>query len=112
MVRYKIVFAYDGSKFCGFQRQVNLRTVQGEIEKSISEIVGSSVNINGAGRTDAGVHAYGQVASFDVPYKIFFLKRKLNKNLVDIKIRNVKIVSTDFHARYSAIGKKYVYKIK
>lgn len=110
MVRYKIVFSYDGSKFCGFQRQKNVRSVQGTIEDVLTIIMGTKIVIKGAGRTDAGVHALAQVATFDAP-KTKSLKSKMNHLLNDVYIKNVKIVDDSFHARFSAKGKIYLYKI-
>ena len=111
MSRIFIEFSYDGSKFHGFQRQNNLRSVQKEIEETLESIFNTKIEIKGAGRTDAKVHALGQTATFDIPHKINNLKQELNKRLKDIKIITCKEVPEDFHARFSAIGKKYVYKI-
>lgn len=111
-MRLFIKIKYDGSKFCGFQRQKNVRTVQKEIEEVLSHYYNIDIKIKGAGRTDAGVHALGQTATFDVPYFKRNLKKYLNKNLNNIKVRKIKIVSDDFHARFSAKGKVYFYKIK
>lgn len=111
-MRLLIIFSYDGSKFCGFQRQKDKRSVQKDIEDALSKIYLCDILIKGAGRTDSKVHAIGQTASFDVPYIYKGLKRILNKNLMDIKIRKIKKVSDDFHARFNAKGKVYFYKIK
>lgn len=111
-MRIKLVFSYDGSKFKGFQRQSDKKTVQGELEKALSKIYQDKIEIKGAGRTDAGVHAIGQCAHFDAIEDIPNLKEKLNSLLnPDIVIKNVKKVSFNFHARYSVIKKEYVYKI-
>ncbi|HLQ40160.1 MAG TPA: tRNA pseudouridine synthase A, partial [Tetragenococcus sp.] len=69
MVRYKAIIAYDGTNFSGYQHQINGRTVQDEIEKTLSRISNQPIAINGSGRTDAGVHALGQVIDFSLPYK-------------------------------------------
>ena len=66
MTRYKVTIEYDGKKFCGWQNQKNLLTVQGTIEKSLYKFCGKKISIFGAGRTDTGVHASGQVAHFDL----------------------------------------------
>jgi tRNA pseudouridine38-40 synthase len=105
-------FRYDGSLFSGFQRQNKDRSVQKDIEDVLTSIYGEKIVIKGAGRTDAGVHALGQTATFDVPYYIEQLKDILNEQLSDIVIKRLKVVDEDFHARFSAIGKIYLYKIK
>lgn len=111
-MRIKLVFSYDGSRFNGFQRQKNCRSVQGEIEHALSDIYNDKVEIKGAGRTDAGVHAMGQCAHFDAIEDINNLKDILNKKLnPDIVIKSVSKVSYNFHARHSVVKKEYVYKI-
>ncbi len=111
-MRIKLIFSYDGSKFNGFQRQKNSRTVQGDIEKALSTIYNDKIEIKGAGRTDAGVHAIGQCAHFDAIDDIPKLKDRLNGLLnPDIVIKKVSKESFNFHARFSAIKKEYVYKI-
>jgi len=115
MTRYQIVLAYDGSKFSGSQRQTaKSRTVQGEFEKSLRKLgwVGNSVIL--AGRTDTGVHAAGQVASFDIEWRhpLEELVTALNANLpLDIAARSAKVVPADFHPRFDAISRRYQYKI-
>ena len=112
---YLIKMAYDGSKFYGFQRQKGHKSVQEEIEKALTDInKQQSVYIKGAGRTDRGVHAYMQCASFKLDVKITIqgLKRALNSRLQPyIYIREVKEVGENFHARFNVLSKKYVYKI-
>ncbi|MGL5915162.1 MAG: tRNA pseudouridine synthase A, partial [Culicoidibacterales bacterium] len=116
--RLKCVVTYDGSAFSGYQKQPNERTIQGEIERVISKIVKQPVIIHASGRTDAGVHARGQVFHFDscveIPAERWI--RAINKLLPpDIYIRKVEVVSTDdyqFHARFSARGKEYRYRLK
>ena len=112
IMRLFIIFSYDGSKFNGFQRQKNVLSLQGSIEGALKEIYGTDIEIKGSGRTDAGVHAIGQTATFDVPYYINNLKRILNLSLTNITIKKVKIVDADFHARFSIKKKIYLYKIK
>jgi tRNA pseudouridine38-40 synthase len=110
----KMIIAYDGSQFFGWQRQNKHRNVQGEIEKALKKILKQVIEIDGAGRTDAGVHALGQVATFGavVPMPLDNLKRALNNELpIDIVVKALSFESNDFHARYSAIGKTYVYKV-
>lgn len=110
-MRYLMRFSYDGSKFYGFQRQSKVRTVQKELETALSEVLKQDIKIKGAGRTDKGVHAQNQTAHFDVDCNIINLKKELNSKIKDIKIKSIKKVSLDFHARYSVKEKKYSYKI-
>lgn len=111
-MRVKLVFSYDGSKFNGFQRQNNVRSVQKEVENALSNVLEEEIQIKGAGRTDSGVHAFGQCAHFDTEKSIKDLKPNLNHILMpDIVIKNVKIVPDVFHARLHARKKEYVYKI-
>lgn len=111
-MRYKAVVAYDGSYFHGFQRQLNLISVQEQIEKVLSEITKEEIKIHGAGRTDAGVHAYGQVISFKTTRTIPAenLKKVMNKKLYPhIYIKNIEITDDAFHPRIDAIKKEYRY---
>lgn len=114
-MRYFITFSYDGSKYKGYQKQVDDRTIQGEIEQVLKQInSGVDVCIHASGRTDAGVHALNQRAHFDMEKKIDVLKLKASMNSLlpdDIYIKNVDVVSNDFHARYNVKAKEYVYKI-
>lgn len=112
--RIKLVIEYDGSYFHGWQIQKNLISVQGEIEKAIFRITGEKVSVTGSGRTDAGVHAYGQVAHFDTRSKIPAEKfaEVLNTALPpSVAVVSSAEVSPDFHARFSAIKKTYKYKV-
>lgn len=112
--RLKITIEYDGGDFHGWQRQPNLRTVQGEITQVLTRLAGKEVLIEGSGRTDGGVHAMGQVATFDWdgPVPTNRLKRVLNHHLPqDIFIKSLEEVDCDFHARFSAVGKCYTYKL-
>lgn len=111
-MRVKIVFSYDGSRFNGFQRQKDARSVQGEIEKALYKIYKQEILIRGAGRTDAKVHACGQCAHFDIDGSLKGLKEKLNEALMpDIVIKSLKKVPNNFHARMSVLKKEYIYKI-
>ena len=115
-MRYFMTFAYDGSKYRGYQKQSNEKTVQGEIEKALKTINGDKpIDIHASGRTDAGVHAYNQKAHFDMEDKNITenqIKDGLNSLLPnDIYIKNIEIVDNDFHARYNAKAKEYIYKI-
>jgi tRNA pseudouridine38-40 synthase len=115
VTRYKMVVAYDGTDYAGFQVQKNGRTVQGEIEKALQTMSkGEFIRIHGAGRTDAGVHAKGQVIHFDYPGEIAAegMQKALNA-LTDkeIAIVDAEVVDESFHARFLAKGKKYQYRI-
>ena len=115
MPRYKIIIEYDGTIYSGWQKQKNAITVQDQIESSLKNLTKKNMKIMGSGRTDAGVHALGQVAHFDLeesfdPFKIqmalnFFLK------FDDISILDCEEVLEDFHARFSAKQRIYQYKI-
>lgn len=110
----KAVVEYDGSDFYGFQRQPSRTTVQGELERSLSDIFCEETRLVGAGRTDAGVHATGQVISFKMPDR-FPLDRVIpavNGKLVSgIKIKSVEAAEDGFHARYSAKARVYTYVV-
>ena len=110
-MKYMMVISYDGSKFHGFQRQKDVRNVQGYIEKVLSEILNEDIVVKGAGRTDRGVHAKYQVVHFETNNKINNFKKLLNKQLVDLKVKKIKKVSNDFHARHSVKNKIYLYKL-
>jgi tRNA pseudouridine38-40 synthase len=105
---------YDGTAFCGFQRQPSVRTVAGSLEGAFAEIFGERVAVTGAGRTDAGVHASGQVISVRLPrpFPIERLPLALNAILPnDVSIREAAPVAADFSARFSARSRTYVYAI-
>ncbi len=111
---YKLLLQYDGTDFHGWQIQDGLRTVQGELASALALIEGRSVNVHGSGRTDAGVHAEGQVASVEIQREITpeKLRSAINGNVgKDVRVLEVEPASPDFHARYSALGKTYVYRI-
>lgn len=113
-MNYKLLLQYDGTEFHGWQIQGDLRTVQGELTQALSLIDGRSVNVHGSGRTDAGVHAEGQVASVEIQREISTekLRAAINANIGrDVRVLAVEIVADDFHARYSAVEKTYVYRI-
>ena len=112
---YKITISYDGTSLHGWQVQKNARTVQGDIENALEKIFNQKINLIGAGRTDSGVHALGQVANFKVSTSMTSdeLKNALNGNLGrDIFIINCNKVSIDFHSRFSAVNREYIYKIQ
>ena len=114
-MRYLITFAYDGSKYSGYQKQPNCNTVQGEIEKALKKINSNRVvPIHASGRTDAGVHAMNQKAHFDLNKEIETSKLKDSINDLipnDIYVKSVEVVKDDFHARFNVKAKEYVYKI-
>lgn len=113
-MNYLITIAYDGSKFFGFQRLNEEKSVQKVLEDALSKINKQSVVVKGAGRTDRGVHANGQRVSFklDIDISEEGLKRALNSLVKpDIYVKEVKQVSDDVHARFSVKRKKYIYKI-
>ncbi len=112
--RIKLLVAYNGTRYHGWQVQPRTATVQGALETCLSRITNSTVRLHGAGRTDAGVHALAQVAHFDTTSGIdaSSLVRGLNGLLSgDIAVRRAVDVSPDFHSRYDAAGKTYVYQI-
>lgn len=110
-----MTFSYDGSKYSGYQKQPKRKTVQGEIEKALTKINSNNeVLIHASGRTDAGVHALNQKAHFDLDkeLELVTLQNSLNKLLPgDIYVKNIEIVSNDFHARFNVKAKEYIYKI-
>jgi tRNA pseudouridine38-40 synthase len=110
----KLVLEYDGFGYCGWQVQGGVPTIQGVLEAALANLLGRRIRIHGAGRTDAKVHALGQVASFRCPslLPLLALQRGLNSLLPpDVVVREVQDVASDFHARFSALGKVYVYRI-
>ncbi len=115
MRTYKLTISYDGSRYQGWQRQATTdNTIQFVLEYSIGKMVGYRVEIAGSGRTDAGVHARGQVASVRLSklYDVDEMREALNRYLPeDIRIIDVELVRNGFHARKSAKGKKYEYYI-
>ena len=116
-MRYLAVVSYRGTAFCGWQKQTiaKLPSVEVTIEEVISRILNKETKIYGSGRTDAGVHALGQTFHFDVDRELDLYKftHSLNGLLPeDIRIQSIKPVSDDFHARFNAKGKTYIYKIR
>ncbi|MFY9618265.1 MAG: tRNA pseudouridine(38-40) synthase TruA [Pyrinomonadaceae bacterium] len=113
-MNFKLLLQYDGTDFHGWQIQENLRTVQGELTRVLSLLDGREVVVHGSGRTDAGVHAEGQVASVQLQREIApdKLRTAINGNLPpDVRVLFVSPAPEDFHARYSARGKTYTYRI-
>lgn len=113
--RLKLIVAYDGRPFAGWQSQANRNAVQDHLEKSFARVIGTKVRVHGAGRTDAGVHALAQCAHADVPETKMLSDQwvaALNSNLPPmIRVLRCAIVTSDFHARFSAKGKAYRYRI-
>lgn len=113
-MNFKLTIQYDGTDFHGWQIQDRLRTVQGELTNALSSIDGREVTVHGSGRTDAGVHAEGQVASVILQREISSdkLRTAINGNVgKDVRVLNAEEVGDDFHARYSAVQKTYVYRV-
>jgi tRNA pseudouridine38-40 synthase len=125
MARYQLTLTYDGAKFSGSQRQAKSagltsitvsrpRTVQGELEKALQKLGWSGRSVMLAGRTDTGVHATGQVAAFDLDWahKIEQLQKALNAGLpLDIVVRDIHETYADFHPRFDAASRRYVYRL-
>lgn len=114
-MRYRLTIEYDGGPFSGWQRQENGPSVQGALEDAIFKLSGETVTVHGAGRTDAGVHAFGQVAHFDLekefaPDKV---RDALNYHLkpASVAVLDAAIVDAEFHARFSAKARHYLYRI-
>lgn len=113
-MNYVITISYDGSKFFGFQRLNENLSVQKTLEEALTKINKQSVEIKGAGRTDRGVHAYGQCVSFKLNINITEegLRYALNSLIKPyIYVKEVKVIDENFHARFSVVKKKYIYKI-
>jgi tRNA pseudouridine38-40 synthase len=111
---FKVVLCYDGTDFAGWQRQSNARSVQADLEDALAPIEGRAVTVAGAGRTDSGVHALGQVASFRLtnPIGARELHQALNATLPeDVRVLNVEEAPSGFNARFSALSKVYRYRI-
>ena len=114
MRNLKITLAYDGTGFCGWQVQPGRQTIQGLLEAALAEIEGAAVKVHGSGRTDAGVHALAQVASFHLanPIPAENLREAMNRLLPEaVRVLRVEEAAADFHARYSARAKTYEYRI-
>lgn len=115
MPRFKLTLEYEGTPFCGWQRQDGLPTVQAALEGAFEDFLGEPIPVWGSGRTDAGVHATGQVAHVDIskPYTPFAIQGAINKRLrlLPISLLKVEEVSLDFHARFSARTRAYEYRI-
>jgi tRNA pseudouridine38-40 synthase len=115
MPRYKLIIEYDGAPFCGWQLQQSLPSVQGALEAAVQATCGVPTRVHGSGRTDAGVHATGQVAHCDIekPFRPDRLRDALNAHLRPhpIAVLDAEIVADDFEARFSARKRHYRYRI-
>ena len=114
MKRYKITVSYLGTNYCGWQTQKNGTSVQSVLENAFSKLFGAKTAVTGSGRTDAGVHALGQVAHFDAETSIPAEKIPFAINTMlpeDVRVLSCEEVSPDFHARFQAKEKTYVYKL-
>jgi tRNA pseudouridine38-40 synthase len=115
MPRYKLTIEYDGQGFLGWQAQPNGQTVQNVLENAIAHLHGEPLVLQAAGRTDTGVHALGQVAHFDAPkeWDPFVLCNAINGNVRPhaVSVISAERVTEDFQARFSAIGRRYLYRI-
>lgn len=114
MKHFKLTLAYDGTAYGGWQLQPNAVTIQQLLETAIAKLAGKPIRVHGSGRTDAGVHARGQVVScgFATSLPNSTLQRALNANLPpDIRVTRVQHADPKFHARFSAVGKEYRYQI-
>lgn len=114
MARYKLILSYEGTGFAGSQRQSRRRTVQSELEKALRALGWTGRSVILAGRTDAGVHAIGQVAAFDMDWKHGedALRQALNANLPgDMAVLALELAPRDFHPRFDAASRRYRYRI-
>ncbi len=115
MLRYALLIEYDGGPFAGWQRQSRQTTVQGVLEAALARLEPEGPQVAGAGRTDAGVHALGQVATVDLPrdWTPFRLSEALNHHLRPhpVAVLSVARVAEDFHARFSAVERRYVFRL-
>ncbi len=112
--RIKLVVAYDGTNYCGFQVQSNRPTIEGELNKVLSELFGEEIRVIGASRTDSGVHAYCNVAVFDTSARmpaekmVYAINQRLPE---DIRVQSSEEVASDFHPRHTDSRKTYEYRI-
>ena len=114
MINIKLTIEYEGTRYYGWQKQKNLLSVQGILEEKITQITQEKITLNGSGRTDAGVHALGQVANFKTNSSIPWMELPLILNRMlplDIRIKKAEMVDVNFHARHSAISKIYHYYV-
>jgi tRNA pseudouridine38-40 synthase len=115
MPRYRLVLEYDGRRYHGYQAQDGLPTVQGAVERAIQAFCGEAVRLQAAGRTDAGVHATGQVIHVDLAkaWSAAVVRDALNAHLRGeaVVVLDAELMQTPFHARFDAVGRRYFYRI-
>jgi tRNA pseudouridine38-40 synthase len=114
LFNYKVEISYDGTNFYGFQRQINQRSIQEELETKLSILCNEKIEIVGSGRTDRYVHALQQVFNFKVSHELnlYHFKHAINISLAnDIHVNDIYLINNDFHARYDATQKHYQYRI-
>jgi tRNA pseudouridine38-40 synthase len=114
MRNLSMVVEYDGTRFFGWQYQPSKRTVQGELQSALKKIVGDNVKLTGAGRTDQGVHALGQVANFHTASQLPLLSIKKGVNASigdDVRVKDITVAPDDFNSRYAAKAKVYHYHL-
>jgi tRNA pseudouridine38-40 synthase len=116
MISFKVLLEYDGTRYSGWQEQTNARTVMGEMRKAAVQILGPRIEMQGAGRTDAGVHALGQVmhikAASQIKHSPDVIRQRMNDLLpADIAVLDIEPVPHRFHARHDAQSRVYVYQI-
>ena len=112
MHNYRMTIEYFGKHFSGWQIQPNVPTIQGAVQEAIKKVTGREINLIGSGRTDAGVHALGQVANFRIEKELDLFKFKHSLNSVlpkDIVVKDVSLASEDFHSRFNAVKRSYLY---
>ena len=114
MSRYKLTIEYDGTDFFGWQIQPDARTVEGDLEKAIQQVLQKDTDLVGQGRTDAGVHARSQVAHIDLenaidPEKFILSLNRLSNT--DVHVKHIELVDDDFHARFDAASRMYEYTL-
>jgi tRNA pseudouridine38-40 synthase len=111
---YKLIIQYDGTDYAGWQFQANAVTIQQKIVESIRILISEDVNLIGSGRTDAGVHAFGQTANFTTNQDLDLYKFKYSLNSIlpkDISVIDIQKVRQEFHSRYDAKKRAYIYLI-
>ena len=115
MPRYRLLVEYDGRPYHGFQAQAGLPSVQGALERAIRAFCGEDLRVNAAGRTDAGVHATGQVVHVDLAkdWPAETVRNALNAHLVPepVAVIDAQVAAGDWHSRFSATGRRYLYRI-
>lgn len=112
--RFRILVAYDGGAFHGFQIQADVRTVEGELTDALAQLAGQPTKVHGASRTDAGVHAYGQVAHFDYAGEMSAMRLREGLNAIasdDVRVIHCEEAHSKFHSRHKASGKLYRYDL-